>query len=840
MKRYLLNIIAVILCLCALLTFVACGKDTPAQADDDITPPADEPSGDEPTTNETTEPETPAEPEQPGKPEQPTEPNVPTEPGQSEQPEDPEQPTEPETPAEPEITWDAEGYQNIVDNYENKALAVYGNKAMVATNDKVQLFYVEYENTTPVMKKYKEFDFSVQKLLVNEYAFGFITTDGDLYQYVTFADGHENGQPTKIMENVKNAVIGRASGMAVKNDGTLWGWENDRIIGTQVFYSLGEPYVMEEGIKNFLIDSRHLVIYVYTVNDEYYNIDYSSAKSQDVKRSLGSLKIKTDNALWDDDTKLLDFVEQGAKNNGYLFTNNTGELWFLKFNSSSDTYDKTILAENCLYIPQYETEEYPVCYIDIEHNLWMISTSGEKKLVDTDVAYVPAITSHLWYVKNDNTVWVDGKYVMDMENTIPTDTKAAEEPEITVAEKPQKASYADTAAKAIADVALGKAKFFDTATKTYITVDEYGKQEGEQKSFYVMDIDQDGAAEIILRTTSLPPEKNILVLHYDGNQVNGYRVVSGDWRYLRYNGIAANYDEDTLLTAYFKNYEMVIERVAEKKLDEQWNLYRYYVNGEETAKENYALQFKIWEAQEYITFYELSEENIEKEFINEKLPEKPVNISPEAAKEAIRDVLLGKAQFYYDYDKRYTTLPEERVRREALLNEGEDRPDYYSTYSYDRFALVDLDGDGATECVIETSMYSAEGYKVLYFDGEKVIMYSTTFRGWRSIKVDGTAYGSGVIVTYFEDGKMMTKNLCAYVNAYPGVDKYYVNGYPADRHEYVNAESENDNVPYVDWYDITEKEITQKLGNIESDKPTEPETPTQPETPVIPTSPSDI
>ena len=67
MKKSLVKLLAVMLCLCSALVLAACGEDAPAKADDDITPPAEDmndPTEDELTADEPaqpTEPETPDE-----------------------------------------------------------------------------------------------------------------------------------------------------------------------------------------------------------------------------------------------------------------------------------------------------------------------------------------------------------------------------------------------------------------------------------------------------------------------------------------------------------------------------------------------------------------------------------------------------------------------------------------------------------------------------------------------------------------------------------------------------------------------------------------------------------
>ncbi len=83
MKKNLIRMLALALCFCALLSFAACGEETPAKADDDITPPVDDtPTADEPEEPSADEPEEPSTDESSAdkpatdEPEQPSEPTI--------------------------------------------------------------------------------------------------------------------------------------------------------------------------------------------------------------------------------------------------------------------------------------------------------------------------------------------------------------------------------------------------------------------------------------------------------------------------------------------------------------------------------------------------------------------------------------------------------------------------------------------------------------------------------------------------------------------------------------------------------------------------------------------
>ena len=96
MKKSLVKLLAVMLCLCSALVLAACGKvENKAPAEDDTK---------QPSTDITDEPTIPNEPEQPTEPEQPIE---------------PEQPTEPEKPTEPEIPDNLEPWKIAYLNYLN-------------------------------------------------------------------------------------------------------------------------------------------------------------------------------------------------------------------------------------------------------------------------------------------------------------------------------------------------------------------------------------------------------------------------------------------------------------------------------------------------------------------------------------------------------------------------------------------------------------------------------------------------------------------------------------------------------------------------------------------------
>ena len=91
-------------------------------------------------------------------------------------------------------------------------------------------------------------------------------------------------------------------------------------------------------------------------------------------------------------------------------------------------------------------------------------------------------------------------------------------------------------------------------------------------------------------------------------------------------------------------------------------------------------------------------------------------------------------------------------------------------------------------------------------------MFSTIYKNWQNIKIDGTAWGNGVRMTRFKDGQMKTKAYASYIKEPNQGIKYFVNDYPADRHEYLSVADSYDSQKDVTWYQFNDTEILNKLG----------------------------
>ncbi len=140
-----------------------------------------------------------------------------------------------------------------------------------------------------------------------------------------------------------------------------------------------------------------------------------------------------------------------------------------------------------------------------------------------------------------------------------------------------------------------------------------------------------------------------------------------------------------------------------------------------------------------------------------------------------------------------------------LINAGVDAttasfraPDIYATTGVDgsdmdwtitRFALLDMDGDGADELVLDIDYHGDEEYVILACD-YNVYANQVVYRGFLSPKADGTfewangAFDNGAARARFENGVLVYEDFASMSEDSDGNTVYTLNGESVDEATY--------------------------------------------------------
>ncbi len=183
----------------------------------------------------------------------------------------------------------------------------------------------------------------------------------------------------------------------------------------------------------------------------------------------------------------------------------------------------------------------------------------------------------------------------------------------------------------------------------------------------------------------------------------------------------------------------------------------------------------------------------------------------------------------------YREVLEGRRRMEAYAIDDANRPGeswfrarnvYSSTTSYsdtpmdwivDRFAIMDLDGDGVSELILalrtsEEAEWDDE-YAILSCYEGKVVASESVLRGFNVLRADGTFYFSGGLGysgaarAHFENGVMVSDELIR-----ERMDGWLLNGVKVTEQEYRAAQEIQDAKPEAPWQDMTGEYLADKLG----------------------------
>ena len=180
-------------------------------------------------------------------------------------------------------------------------------------------------------------------------------------------------------------------------------------------------------------------------------------------------------------------------------------------------------------------------------------------------------------------------------------------------------------------------------------------------------------------------------------------------------------------------------------------------------------------------------------------------------KSPYQDVLLGKTSFLY--------VDGSSQARSILLSEVPALFSPYSSYAaVSEFAVLDLDGDGKQEVVLQVTDVANDmgGYLILHQDGDEVYGYPSGRRTFWALKTDGTfTYSSstgmeeGVAAVRFEaEGLVMDKQVIWATEDWEAIT-YEVEQQPVSQTQYEAAIAAQAQKPDAVWYELNEANIQQ-------------------------------
>ena len=155
-------------------------------------------------------------------------------------------------------------------------------------------------------------------------------------------------------------------------------------------------------------------------------------------------------------------------------------------------------------------------------------------------------------------------------------------------------------------------------------------------------------------------------------------------------------------------------------------------------------------------------------------------------------------------------------------------PDVYATKGVDgsdmdwtitRFALLDLDGDGADELVLAIDYSGEEEYVILTCYDDAVYANQIVYRGFLLPKADGTfewsngASDNGVSRARFENGALIYEDLAALSGGSDGGTAYTLGGESVDEAAYNAFLAEQDAKEGLAWTEFTLDSLSAALAS---------------------------
>ena len=172
------------------------------------------------------------------------------------------------------------------------------------------------------------------------------------------------------------------------------------------------------------------------------------------------------------------------------------------------------------------------------------------------------------------------------------------------------------------------------------------------------------------------------------------------------------------------------------------------------------------------------------------------------AMKAFMEVLKNNTGFYmcetsYVGDQAVRSYQGKHTLLRELLSDDSDSD--YAGRTVEQFAVVDMDGSGVPEVVIELSR---DGERIVFHNrNDRIYGFGFSYRGMNELKIDGTFSGSsGAASSSIGKLEFLTVECKERVLAYSDDDKYYVNDKQVSEDMFNSSLSKHWEKEDADWY----------------------------------------
>ncbi len=191
----------------------------------------------------------------------------------------------------------------------------------------------------------------------------------------------------------------------------------------------------------------------------------------------------------------------------------------------------------------------------------------------------------------------------------------------------------------------------------------------------------------------------------------------------------------------------------------------------------------------------------------------------ETLEESFRAVLLGNEAFVCAEKWSQHKKVNATNLTELFLDDADDEEDGSMTAVADKFAVLDLDGDGEKEVILWIVVDDAldYGFEILRYQEGTVLGYTLGYREFMQLKSDGTficaggAADWGIAKLRFSEDACLTDRLYCVESRYNSGHKleiqYLADGEPYSAEEFDEDVRRQDAKSDAVWYDLTEENI---------------------------------
>ena len=190
----------------------------------------------------------------------------------------------------------------------------------------------------------------------------------------------------------------------------------------------------------------------------------------------------------------------------------------------------------------------------------------------------------------------------------------------------------------------------------------------------------------------------------------------------------------------------------------------------------------------------------------------PQTPSNESSLNPYQAVLLNNAEFFSTDNK-----------KEVLVNDFLTNKELYGTiFKASRFAVLDMDGDEATEVVLELTVQdNPEFYEILHMVDGKVYGYNIVYRGLERLKADGTfSYSNGAADNGYGNLKFQSDayetEILAYMQSNQSNDgmtiSYFIENEAVTEEAYQSYMKKQDEKEDVVWYELSQTNVETELA----------------------------